>query len=168
MDIRHAKETDIPRLGDLLLQVCRVHWEGRPDLFRAGGRKYSDEELRQLLRDSSRPILVAEDGGRVVGYAFCAYQRHQGEGSFNDMTTLYLDDLCVDENCRGRGAGRALYQAVLDLARASGCYNMTLNVWACNGSAMRFYEKMGLKVQKVGMETVLRDGPAGTGGQAGG
>ena len=61
MTIRRAEEKDIPRLGELLLQVCRVHHQGRPDLFRTGGRKYDDGELRQLLRDEDRPILVAED-----------------------------------------------------------------------------------------------------------
>lgn len=156
MKIRRAEARDIPSLGDLLLQVCRVHHQGRPDLFRPGGRKYDDLQLQTLLADGERPILVAEGGdGRVLGYAFCVYQRRQGEGSFNDMTTLYLDDLCVDEACRGRHVGSALYQAVLDLARATGCYNVTLNVWSCNEGAMRFYEKCGLKQQKIGMEIVL-------------
>ena len=156
MKIRKAEEQDIPRMGDLLLQVCRVHCEGRPDLFRAGGRKYDDEELRQLLSDPERPILVALDDDDVVqGYAFCIYQRHQGEGSFNDMTTLYLEDLCVDENCRGQHVGRELYNAVLELARSTGCYNATLNVWSKNESAMRFYEKCGLQPQKIGMEVIL-------------
>lgn len=160
MNIRRAEEKDIPRLGELLLQVCRVHHEGRPDLFRAGGRKYDDGELRELLRDPERPVLVALDGeGRAVGYAFCVCQRHRGEGAFQDLTTLYLDDLCVDGACRGRGVGRALYAAVLALARESGCYNVTLNVWTCNEGAMRFYEKCGLKPQKVGLETVLRQSP---------
>ena len=80
MDIRSARESDIPRLGELLEQVCRVHREGRPDLFREGGRKYSDEELRQLLQDGESPIFVAEEAGRVLGYAFCAYQRHRERG----------------------------------------------------------------------------------------
>jgi len=156
MNIRFAEEQDIPRLGDLLLQVCRVHHEGRPDLFRAGGRKYDDEELRGLLRDPERPILVALDEKETVqGYAFCVLQRHEGEGSFNDMTTLYLDDLCVDEASRGQRIGKALYEAVLDMARKRGCYNVTLNVWSCNASAMRFYESCGLKPQKVGMEVIL-------------
>lgn len=156
MNIRFAEEQDIPRLGDLLLQVCRVHHEGRPDLFRAGGRKYDDEELRDLLRDPERPILVAlDEKGTVQGYAFCVLQHHEGEGSFNDMTTLYLDDLCVDETSRGQHIGKALYEAVLDMARKRGCYNVTLNVWSCNASAMRFYESCGLKPQKVGMEVIL-------------
>lgn len=156
MNIRRAQERDIPRIGELLLQVCRVHHEGRPDLFRAVGRKYDDEDLHRLLRDEERPILVAEDEtGLVLGYAFCIYQLHEGDGAFNDMKTLYLDDLCVDENCRGQHVGSALYQAVLDLARSSGCYNVTLNVWSRNESAMSFYERCGLTVQKIGMEAIL-------------
>lgn len=156
MNIRRAEEKDIPRLGELLLQVCRVHHEGRPDLFRAGGRKYTDKELAALLADPDRPILAAEDeNGRVIGYAFCVLQRHDGDGAMCDGTTLYLDDLCVDEACRGQGVGKALYRAVLELGRELRCYNVTLNVWTCNPDAMRFYEKCGLQRQKIGMETIL-------------
>jgi len=156
MKIRRAQEKDIPRLGELLLQVCRVHQKGRPDLFRDGGRKYDDDELRELLKDDERPILVAEDdAGFVAGYAFCAFQRHHNEGSFNDLTSLYLDDLCVDETCRGRHVGSALYNAVLDLARENGCYNVTLNVWAENPAARGFYEHCGLQVQKICLEKIL-------------
>ena len=156
MNIRRAQEKDIPRLGELLLQVCRVHHQGRPDLFREGGRKYNDGQLRALLKDEERPILVAVDGeDRVLGYAFCVYQIHKGNWAMQDFTSLYLDDLCVDETCRGQHVGRALYQAVLELARAKGCYNVTLNVWSCNPGAMAFYERCGLKPQKVGMEVVL-------------
>ena len=156
MDIRRAQHRDIPRLGDLLVQVCRVHHRGRPDLFRDGGRKYDDGQLAALLADKDHPILVAVDGSdRVVGYAFCVYQVHQGEGALQDMTTLYLDDLCVDEACRGQHVGSALYQAVLELARSAGCQSVTLNVWACNQEAMAFYRRCGLQVQKVGMEALL-------------
>ena len=156
MTIRRAQEQDIPRLGELLLQVCRVHHQGRPDLFREVGRKYTDAELQSLIQDDERPILVAVDeADRVLGYAFCILQVHQGDGAFCDLSTLYLDDLCVDEACRGKHVGGALYRAVLDLARSLGCYNVTLNVWSCNPEAMGFYEKCGLQVQKIGMETIL-------------
>ena len=75
MRIREASRGDSPRLGELLVQVCDVHHRGRPDLFRAGGRKYDDQALETLLDDGSRPILVAVDGeDRVLGYAFCVRQ----------------------------------------------------------------------------------------------
>ena len=153
--IRRAKETDIPRIGALLEQVNLVHHRGRPDLFKIG-RKYTDEELLVILKDESRPILVWTDEQDVTcGYAFCVFQQHVGSQLMTDVKTLYIDDLCVDETIRGQGIGKALYAAVLDLARETECYNVTLNVWSCNESAMRFYEACGLLPQKVGMEIIL-------------
>lgn len=155
MRIRRAEERDLPAIDRLLLQVLTVHHNGRPDLFKENCRKYTDGELRGLLRDESRPILVAENGGEVVGYAFCVFQQHRNDNILTDIRTLYLDDLCVDEASRGEHVGTALYEAVLALARENGCYNVTLNVWSCNESALRFYEKRGLKPQKIGMEKIL-------------
>ena len=66
-----------------------------------------------------------------------------------------IDDLCVDEQARGQGIGKDLYEFVVQFARESGCYNLTLNVWAANPGAMRFYEKCGLVPQKIGMEKIL-------------
>jgi len=57
---------------------------------------------------------------------------------------------------RGRHVGKELYEAAVELAKKSGCYNLTLNVWSCNPSAMGFYEAQGLLPQKVGMELILK------------
>ena len=152
MEIRRAEEADMPRIEELLRQVNLVHHKGRPDLFKYGARKYTDEELRVLIHDDSRPIFVALDGaGTVQGYAFCIFQQYVN----HNIKTLYIDDLCVDEACRGQHIGTALYRHVLDFARASGCYNVTLNVWSLNESAMKFYQAQGLRPQKVGMEVLL-------------
>ena len=153
--IRFATEQDIPRLGDLLRQVCLVHHNGRPDIFNVG-RKYTDEELVELLKDTTRPILVAVDEQDVVlGYCFCVYQQPAPGGALKPVKTLYIDDLCVDETIRGQGIGRQLYAAAVEMAREQGCYNVTLNVWSCNPTALRFYESLGMKPQKIGMEIVL-------------
>ena len=153
--IRRATFKDIPKIEDLLAQVCLVHHNGRPDIFKVG-RKYSEEELRELLQDESRPILVCTDeADEVMGYCFCIYQQHVDHSVLTDIKTLYIDDLCVDEALRGKHVGKALYEAAVQLARDSGCYNLTLNVWSCNPSAMKFYEAQGLVPQKIGMELVL-------------
>ena len=153
--IRRAEEKDIPRMGALLEQVNLVHHYGRPDIFKVG-RKYTDDELVAIIHDETKPILVAVDETDfVMGYVFCIYQQHVGSQLMTDIKTLYIDDLCVDETLRGKHVGKALYEAAVTLARESGCYNLTLNVWSCNPGAMRFYEKCGLVPQKVGMELIL-------------
>lgn len=154
--IRLAAERDIPDLVRLLEQVELIHHRGRPDIFKCGGRKYTDDQLCAILTDSRTPVLVATDeNDRIKGYAFCIFKQFPNDNILTDIKTLYIDDLCVDETCRGQHIGSTLYEAVLAFGRANGCYNVTLNVWSCNESAMRFYEKCGLFPQKVGMEVIL-------------
>ena len=153
--IRKATLKDIPKIEDLLSQVCLVHHKGRPDIFKIG-RKYPEEELKMLLKDESRPILVCVDkNDEVMGYCFCILRQHINNSVLTDIKTLYIDDLCVDENLRGKHIGKELYEAAVKLAKDSGCYNLTLNVWSCNPSAIKFYEAQGLMPQKIGMELIL-------------
>ncbi|MBW3089418.1 GNAT family N-acetyltransferase [Bifidobacterium miconisargentati] len=156
LTIRRATAADMPTIDDLLLQVAEVHHQGRPDLFKGGARKYTDDELAGILADDATPVFVAADAdGRVLGYAFCIFQQHPGNHVLTDIKTLYIDDLCVDETARGMHVGSTLYRYVLDFARESGCYNATLNVWSCNPSAQAFYERMGLTPYRIGMEQIL-------------
>ena len=153
--IRLAHESDIPRLEDLLYQVHGLHAEGRPDIFIPGCKKYNADQLREILTDPvNTPVFVAIADGVLVGYCFCIRQV-QTAASMQKIATLYIDDLCVDAAMRGKGFGKILYDHAVEYARINGYYNLTLTVWACNPSAMRFYEKCGLSVQKVGMELVL-------------
>lgn len=153
--IRRATLKDIPMIGNLLSQVDMVHHKGRPDIFKTG-RKYSDKEIEELLKDENRPVLVSvNDNDEVTGYCFCIFQQHINNSVLTDIKTLYIDDLCVDENLRGKHIGRELYNAAVSLAKERGCYNLTLNVWSCNPSALRFYESCGLVPQKIGMEMIL-------------
>lgn len=156
MKIRRAQEQDMDGINNLLLQVCLVHHKGRPDLFKYGAKKYSDDELEAIINDDSRPIFVAiDEHNSVLGYAFCIFQQYIGNNIMTDIKTLYIDDLCVDEQLRGQHIGKQIYQAVIAFAKENGCYNVTLNVWSLNESAMKFYQACGLKPQKVGMEAIL-------------
>jgi len=153
--VRPATTNDIPALMALLIQVNMVHHNGRPDLFKGPTTKYTEAELADILADPATPVFVGVDeSGRVLGHGFCVMQ-HSGGQLMEAHDTLYIDDICVDEAARGLGVGRALYGHILAYAREKGCYNVTLNVWTCNPGAMRFYEKLGLKPYKVGMETIL-------------
>ena len=155
MEIRFAKAQDVPGMIKLLRQVGKVHHEGRPDLFRRNAQKYSASQILEMLDKSDAPIFVAVEAGKVLGYGFCVMEQYQEHSVMNDRLTLYIDDLCVLEECRGQHIGSAIYREILKYAKCRGCYNVTLNVWSCNESAMKFYEAMGLKPQKVGMEAIL-------------
>lgn len=156
MQIRRAKENDLDGINKLLHQVLMVHHNGRPDLFKPNAKKYTDEELIAIMADDTAPIFVGVDeNGEILGYAFCQFIQHLNNNILTDIKTLYIDDLCVDEEKRGMHIGKQLYEYVVTFAKENGCYNLTLNVWSCNESAMKFYENCGLLPQKVGMEVII-------------
>ena len=156
MKIRRAKNIDINGINELLYQVLMVHHNGRSDLFKANAKKYTDEQLAELIKDDKKPIFVCVDEEEnVLGYAFCVFQQHLNNNILTDIKTLYIDDLCVDEARRGQHIGKSLYEYVLAYAKENKFYNVTLNVWSLNESAMKFYEQCGLVPQKVGMEKIL-------------
>ncbi len=155
--IRKALNSDISDLNRLLLQVEAVHHNGRPDIFKSGGIKYEKAELEAILSDEKTPVFVyVSDDNKVVGYAFCVIKQEKDSPLLTDIKTLYIDDLCVDENIRGKGIGKALYEYVKGYAKEIDCYNITLNVWTLNDNAVRFYKALGLLPQKIGMEQILK------------
>ena len=122
MLIRRAENIDIPKINDLLRQVCLVHHNGRPDLFKYGAQKYADEELIQIISDDEKPVFVAVDeDNTVLGYVFCIFERHINDNILTDVKTLYIDDLCVDESLRGKHIGKQLYDYVVSFAKENGC-----------------------------------------------
>lgn len=155
MEIRLACAGDIPGMIDLLLQVGEVHHKIRPDLFRAGAQKYDEAALKELLKDVNRPIFAAVEDGKLLGYCFCILETTKDNPVLMDQKSLYIDDLCVDENIRGKHVGSALYDYAVNYARKIGCDTVTLNVWCGNDSAMAFYESRGLKPRNIHMEAKL-------------
>ena len=157
MTIRFATREDIPGIIQLLKQVGRVHHDIRPDIFPPRTLKYQAMALKAMISDEQRPVFVALEGDFLAGYCFCVHKKYEDSGVSTDRRELYIDDLCVDEGCRGQGVATALYRYVTAYAKAQGCSFITLNVWCGNDSAMRFYEKMGLRPRHIMMEAPLEE-----------
>lgn len=154
--VRRAEKKDIPAIMDLLVQVDMVHHNERPDIFKGPTTKYDEEQLEEIIADDETPVFVyADENDRILGHAFCIHMQQKENRVLTDVKTLYIDDICVDENARGRHVGKELYEHVSEYAKQFGFYNITLNVWACNPGAMKFYEAMGLKPQRICMEKIL-------------
>ena len=154
--IRRAAIDDIPAITDLLTQVLGIHHEGRPDLFKAQGTKYSRAELAEIICDGSTPVFVYTDAsGKVLGHCFCRFEETGESGARYACRTLYIDDLCVDAQARRRHVGSALYEYVKEFARERGVHNITLHAWALNPGAVEFYRRLGLQVQSYTLEEVL-------------
>ena len=155
MEIRRAQQNDIPRIIELLGQVLNIHAGGRPDLFIPDTTKYSSEELSEMIKDDNNPIFVAVKDGNVLGYAFTQIRQPAHSENMTKIRTLFVDDLCVDENVRGLGTGHALFSFLKQYARENDMYHITLNVWSFNTPAECFYEKEGMKPMETVMELIV-------------
>lgn len=154
--IRRAEIKDIPAINELLAQVLLVHHNGRPDLFKEIGQKYTEEELAALIARTEDPIFVYEDEeGNVIGHCFCQTKERPEGPSVYACKTLYIDDLCIHEEARGQHVGKAMYEYVKQFAREQGYYNVTLHAWECNPKAVGFYRHLGMNIQQYTMEEVL-------------
>ena len=155
MEIRRAEEKDIPRLIALLQQVLELHADIRPDIFISGTTKYTEDELKDKLKNENEPIYVAvDDADKVLGYAFCQIKEVTNQNCV-PMKNIYIDDLCVSEEARGQHVGQSLFDHVKQEAKSMGCYEITLCVWTGNDNAERFYEKLGMKTKERVMEYIL-------------
>ena len=156
MNIRLAEEKDIDSVIKLLTQVLNIHAKIRPDIFIGGTTKYTKEELMEIFNDANRPVYVAVDeNDSVMGYAFCIKKKQPFSTNMVPFKSLFIDDLCVDQQARGQHIGESLFEYVKSEAKFMGCYEVTLNVWTGNTSAERFYEKMGMKTKERQMEYIL-------------
>lgn len=160
MEIRMAQTEDIEGILRLLTQIGELHAQGRPDIFRPNALKYTATDLTSLLQDPNLPILVAVEDACVLGYAMCQRKEVKNNPVLCDQVQLYVDDLCVAEDRRGQHIGTALYQGVVSLAKQMQVSCITLNVWAFNGKALAFYEKSGMKPQRIIMEYPLENADA--------
>ena len=158
MNIRKASTKDIPRIKELLQQVLEIHANIRPDIFIPGTAKYTEKELEDILSDENRPIYVATSGeDTCIGYAFCVLKNQPlFSNNMVPFKSLFIDDLCVDQNTRGQHIGEKLIEHVKEEAKKMGCYEVTLNVWAGNTSAEKFYEKMGFQTKERQLEYILK------------
>ena len=153
--IRRANVNDYESIGNILYQVNALHAKGRPDIFIEGTKKFSDEELKDILSDDKQEFYVYEVNDKICAYVCVEIHEYERCESRFERKELYIEDLCVDEKYRHQGIASELFEYVKELAKEKGCGYLTLNVWKLNEGAQKFYEKMGMKPLKIIMETIL-------------
>ena len=151
MLVRPARSEDLPAVSRLAAALVRMH-------HRLDSRRFMLVEpvedgyqwffSRELERDAAR-ILVAEEGDRILGYAYATLE----ERNWNDLLDACgkLNDLYVDPTARRVGAGRALATEMLAALKARGAPRVVLlSAWK-NPEAQAFFESLGFRRTMVEM-----------------
>src|SRR6185436_18784944 len=144
-EIRTTTEADIP----VILQLIRdlAEYERAPDAVVA-----TEAGLREVLFGSKRSaeVLLALEASEPVGFAVYFHNFSTWLG----RPGLYLEDLFVRPEMRGKGYGRALLERLAQIAKERGCGRMEWAVLDWNEPAIQFYRKLG--AQPMDEWTVFR------------
>lgn len=137
--IRPASPDDAPLIHRLILELA--DYERLREEAEAGS---DPEALRAHLRPEASPrveAFLAEEEGEALGFALC--YRHYS--TFHTNWGVYLEDLYVRPEHRGRGVGFALMQRVAAHAAAVGAVRLEWQVLTWNAPAIAFYEALGAR-----------------------
>lgn len=154
ISIRGASASDYDGIAQLHKQLHNIHVENRPDLYRSAQHTFDYEYYQTLLSDDAYKVLVAEFG-TIAAYTILRLQDTPTLPILVPRTTLYMDDICVDENLRGRGIGTAVFQYVMDYGKRVGAVCLELNVLAFNTDAIEFYRRQNMKIKSIRMEVKI-------------
>jgi GNAT superfamily N-acetyltransferase len=122
-----------------------------------GDRAHADEgDLRALydaiLADPDQRLLLAEDGGRLVGSAHVMILEHFGRSL---ARSAVIEGVVVDPAYRRKGVGAALMRSAAEAAREAGCYKLALTSNLARTGAHRFYSRLGWKRSHYGYSLEL-------------
>jgi GNAT superfamily N-acetyltransferase len=132
--IRLATAADVPTICQLIRELAA--YENLTHELR-----FDEAQVAEHLF-GPRPYaeaILAEDDGQVVGFALFLHNY----STFVGKPGMYLEDLFVLPDFRGRGHGKALFQAVVNLAVERGCGRMEWAVLDWNQPAIDFYKTFG-------------------------
>ena len=153
--VRNAGLEDCHRILPLQEQISKLHFQGRPDIFKNEVRTYTEKQFQQWLDSPAHVLLIAEVNGEIAGYAFSWVIPYREHPTYRDFDSFYIDDICVLEKFRRQGIGSALIGRCKAEANRRNCKNIDLNVWSFNQDSIAFYESCGMKERTRRMEMDL-------------
>ena len=142
MTIRNCISADRDAVNRLCRQSSLLHAEGVPDVFVPEDEAFSETQWEGLLGNDHAVLLCAERDGAVCG--FCHLTRREQSG-FRKMKNVHIENIVVDESCRGQGTGHALLAESERLAKEWGAVHINLLCWSFNKNARRLYESLGME-----------------------
>ncbi len=146
--IRQATASDFAALLRLLDQMDESMYRGRAHAGESDIRALCDA----ILAGPDQRLLVAEDGGRLVGSAHLMVLRHFGRSLSRSGV---VEGVIVDPAYRRAGVGAALMRAAAEAAREAGCYKLDLTSNLARRGAHRFYSRLGWKRSHYGYSLEL-------------
>jgi len=128
--------------------VHNLHHSLYPEIFKPFNTEKMHEYFANAVRFEGQHFMICEDGESAIGYVWFQ-EVFRLESAFRYLDHhVYINQISVNEDHRGKGAGKLLFDAVLKFAEDNDIKRIGLDYWAKNESAKEIYEKLGFSVEK--------------------
>ena len=148
MIIRKAELKDIDKgLLDLYIEGYRYHQNGRPDIFKVQTDEELANDFMRIFEKDSMIVLCNEN--EIIGYL--SYKIKETRVKMMD-----IDQLVIKEGIRGKGFGKMLIEEAIKIAKDNNCVRIVFNCWTFNENALKIYDHLGFKRQRIMYEMSLK------------
>lgn len=150
--IKKAQLVDFERLQPIHKEVHDLHVKGRPDIYKITNQTLDHSYFEQLVESDEGVIYIIEKGNEIIAFTILRINETPDRTTAVKKKYLFMEDLGVKEEYRGKGLGKLLYQKAIEFARENETTSLELGVWEFNEEAIKFYKSMGMKNQARKME----------------
>lgn len=157
MNIENAKIENINEIAIIMKEIADIHISVRPDIFKEKTIENLLDDIKESINSNNNWIFVAKDNDIVKGILICKLKIIENHPNLKDSKVLWIDDLGVSSNFYKQGIGRLLVNKAIELAKSNNCSRVDLNCWKLNENAIKFYERIGITVQREIMELKIKN-----------
>lgn len=152
MIIRRMTFEDYEQAEELFKKLHNLHAEMEPDMYKKLDCVNKKRDFKKHVKSKNKIMLCAEEDGKIIGVSntkFCT-------SGMTEIKMAFMDALYVDENFRSSGVGKNLFLETERIAKENGAERLDLTVWNFNKGAIKFYESLGMVVQRYTFEKTLK------------
>jgi len=142
------RTTDANLITALNEPVHKLHHQLYPEMFKPFDAKAMYDYFNKVVGQENHHFVICEENELAIGYIWFE-EILRPENAFRNSTHyIYIHQVSVNEDQRGKGAGKLLFSAVLKLAEEKSIKRIGLDYWAKNESAKMIYKNLGFEIEK--------------------
>lgn len=143
-----TRTIDIKLIASLNESVQKLHHELYPDTFKPFDFQSACNYFEKVINQENHHFMVCSEGTLPLGYIWFE-EKERAETAFTRSTNyIYINQISVNADYRGKGVGKLLFSEVLRLAEERYIKRIGLDYWVRNEDAKLIYEKLGFKLEK--------------------
>ncbi len=146
--IRNLTINDYEAVKNIISELHKMHVESRPDFYLENDCPITLKEYKSLLKNKEKISIAFVVNNKIAGICLATIKNRIEK-------SVYIDDIYVLSEYRHQGIATKLFEQIKEISKDIGAKRIDLTVWQFNKGAFDFYKSLGMKEQRIVLETRL-------------